>query len=695
MVYIPDMSPGTPGGDYLSKRLGERSGALDKRIAPTETQGPAAPAYDPRVEPNTLMAKQDELEAWQNTPEKSGLGNLGSLESLVKLGLAVAGGLSGNQSLQEAGLGLGVGTILGASEQAQEYNAKRLKQIDSLINQVDTLQGRLMEAQLRNPAGFVDPETGEDMYPAETMQDLLGMNTPFSAAHILANAREGKMDEYQFAIAEKLMNKGVAKEDPAAFMKGLRIVNQIAGMNWSEADMKAISVMDPTQAMVKLNEFAEPASVLAAAKWAADNDVLITSPGALRLLDPLTNQEKGLLGVKIDSMDDLWKAEAWKAYTWFNDTWLNEVDPLTGETNRMKYRDTYDNGMSVAFEHNKQKLGVIKKFFDEAAIPDDMRKIHEKAMFEAFGKIIELNLMQTGALTGGPEALMDAAALYADSTIRLQKGARTVLEQNALPGQIDAFGFNFAQRTGRSEAPPSAQQAWGADIEYTAMALARRDGITDLFTGPVDRKLKYVRMAEDSLDKLLGGEDVKPEVITGPDTVGPPANVLDTTPPPVVVEPVAASAADVKQLANDMDELNSIYDRANALPTNVVKPEGFDAAMQEFEVFRSLPKDQRQQMYDDAAFQNAIGIVRSAAEFGMTIDDVVDMLGDRSKNNKLLDEIRKLEESSPERAAKLARDPKYAAALEWERKMAMVPEATMRKANRKYNRDDAAFTGGY
>lgn len=148
----------------LDQRLQQPSGALDAALG----VGPADPANFGR-----LGANISELEQLRGQKAPSPLDILTSPEGLIKLGLGVAGMLSGNENLQAGGVGLAMGSLLGAPDRAAEIFDQHQKRVQDLSKQVMTQQQQIVSLLQSQPNLFLDEE-GKSLYSGEQWKTILG-----------------------------------------------------------------------------------------------------------------------------------------------------------------------------------------------------------------------------------------------------------------------------------------------------------------------------------------------------------------------------------------------------------------------------------------------------------------------------------------------------------------------------------------
>lgn len=666
----------------IATRTEHKAGAMEKRI-----DAPVDQKYDPRAGPNTLASNQEELQAWQDTPEKTGLGQIGSTETIIKLGLAAAAAIFGGSGGQQIGAGFAAGALGGASKDAEDYNFKRQKRIDDLTNLVDRQQQRLSTIVTQYPEGMVD-EDGNNIVPSDTVQDLLALNVPFSSAALLANITEGKEDMRRYSTAEGLITLGISTKNPGPVIEGLTIINEIGDHGWSEARIKEMARANPSQIIQMLSEDNEPASVIAAANWAYEHDTTILTPGATRLLSKKLDEGEW----NIDSIDDQIKVDAYKALKWFNDVWMN--DEVDGVRNRERYKNNPEEAIKQAFEGNVDELIAIKKIFPSTQLGDDLAKIRTNAVIATASILPQIQMFMSGALTGTDaeklEAIVKLAKSFEDMA-NAANGAVTLDNRASMGPQAGArYVSKHEELQGMNQAEVA---AIGADIISIAAKLALEAGVDNFFMADFPTRMKYQNLAELMYDDYRKGGDIDIPVIDGKDTgtgTGDTApdltaaeELLDTTPEEevVVTENVIAPVSMVTELAGDRKRQTEMHDKASNLYDNVVKTPKQEQAMENFELFMELPDDKQLAYVDDPVFAEAIGVVAAMAQHGISMSGAVALVADETEMRGLLKELNA--EENITRKAKMLRIPRYAKAHEWEAAMRRISPATLKVARER------------
>lgn len=510
----------------LSRRVGTKTGALEARTETPSTEV-AATDFDPRAESNTLRGRQEELAALQGTEKATGLGQLGSAESLIKLGLALAGGLSGNQTLQHAGLGLGLGTIQGASGQAQDMNAERQKRIDDLTKLVDSQQQRLSTLMTQAPGGFVDDQ-GNNVVPPEEWQDLLALNVPYNPANLLANAREGKNDIAQYGVAESLIQQGISAKNPALVREGLQIVNKVGQHGWTDDYMARMADANPASLVRILMEENEPASVVAALDFANENGVSLASPGALRLLMAKTASDSW----KIDSIDDQIKVDAYQALQWFNQEWMNES--TEGVPNRERYRANPHEALQGAFEGNPAGWQALMKVFPATQFGQELAKTRVDALMKAWAPHTKMQSYIEGAMSSDPVTRANALFSMAQSVNAQANVAQGVATLGTAVSESATIGQRFINtHPAYQNANPGVASHIGATINSMAHRMAQAKGIGNLSQQPYEVRVAYQTQAM----KLFDEQQKSLEVIEPEQPAAEPAAPASPEPAPEPEKP--------------------------------------------------------------------------------------------------------------------------------------------------------------
>ena len=259
--------------------------------------GPQGRGLDDRV--SGIRETQGKLDAAQGAQTPSAVDLLGSPESLMKLGLAVAGGLSGNQNLQALGLGVGMGTLDAASEQARGTYEAQQKQIADLQGTLDKQQARLTTLMQSQPGMFVNEE-GEDFYSPEEMGQILGTGVPTSPSLMVARRQQAVLDAANIKAASGLVNEGIKSGNPRMTAKGLHILrSNLPWGNISDRDIEEMASSDRAPTFNDLTKYYTADSVVealgitqdAGATFLTDEaiEVLVGNPedaDALNLSDP-------------------------------------------------------------------------------------------------------------------------------------------------------------------------------------------------------------------------------------------------------------------------------------------------------------------------------------------------------------------------------------------------------------------------
>jgi hypothetical protein len=166
----------------IGGRLGSLApGALDKRIRPNAPAAPSAEQKDALAQTTNVMETKDKLGQLQAQETGSAFDVLKSPEFLIKAGLALAGGLSGNQNLQALGLGLGTGALMGAPAEAEQEFMQHQNNIQNMQDMLIKQQGQIMKLVQERPNLFVD-ENEENIIDPEVWRQTLGIEVNPAAA---------------------------------------------------------------------------------------------------------------------------------------------------------------------------------------------------------------------------------------------------------------------------------------------------------------------------------------------------------------------------------------------------------------------------------------------------------------------------------------------------------------------------------
>lgn len=403
----------------LDERTAQASGALDSRIDPAK--GPASS--------NAFQLQLDQLDQQRQmiqakAPEKAGFGDqLLKPENLIKLGLAAAGALSGNDNLMAAGAGLGVGTLEGAAGSVAEQNAERQKHIDDLTKMVDKQQTRLVTLLQTQPGLFVD-EQGQAISSQEDWMSVLPIGMQVDVESLVRRkASGGKDPAAQFAA--KMMDIGIRTDNPIALADGLRRYYAAAGIEVTEEQVQLMSLSTPENFIDNLLKFHTGTSVTKLILEANKRGLPVMAPELNNLLvmkkegvQPTTIMEQGVF----DAQQSLQE-------------WLKNDDHLVlWEKNR------YD-ALEQAFEGDPVGLAALQdssKFFNRGTRADEMRVDAEVKMW---ADVRAMMIVRGGGLGGDPAAMkrlrsimtkeLDATFARGRDVVTIGKNMRTASSAGA------------------------------------------------------------------------------------------------------------------------------------------------------------------------------------------------------------------------------------------------------------------------
>ena len=212
----------------LAKRTKQPSGKLDAKLEaePTIEQQLAA------LDTAGLRDNMADRDATKATKQQSLGGTMLKPESLIKLGLAVAGMASGNQDLQGLGMALGSGTLKGAAGYTDEYNDQRQKQIDDLTKMVDKQQQRLVTLLQSQPGLFLDKQ-GQNLIKPGEWSELLELGVPINVEGLVQAATRTAGQAERATQAWKFISEGRAANNSKMVGQGVAILNETYGLDMS------------------------------------------------------------------------------------------------------------------------------------------------------------------------------------------------------------------------------------------------------------------------------------------------------------------------------------------------------------------------------------------------------------------------------------------------------------------------------
>jgi hypothetical protein len=209
----------------LANRLPAAGGALDARMPQNQQELNQALQAAGNLDAN--LSQREQLMG-QETP--SALDVLTSPEGLIKLGLAAAGLLSGNENLQAAGLGIGLGTIEGASATADDIFAQQQKRIADMTGMIEKQQQQLTTLLQSQPNLFVDEE-GEDVIAPDQWRRLLGTSVKVSPAAMLKNYRMDKLQQNQLTQYSNMLDRSIEAGNEAGAMQAATGIRDLLGLD--------------------------------------------------------------------------------------------------------------------------------------------------------------------------------------------------------------------------------------------------------------------------------------------------------------------------------------------------------------------------------------------------------------------------------------------------------------------------------
>lgn len=261
--------------------------------------GPPTPGrnLDTRLEGDISQRGADlgqakaELAAAEASPKGSFVGELLDAPTLIKLGLAVAGGLSGSKDLQALGLGLGTSTLGQVGTDVSEFDEERMVTIDKLEKRVqtqqkllDNQQQRLMTIMQTQPGLLLD-EQGEPVKGATPFELSVksGLGIEFSPAAMNTRAEMTRDREKVFAIQGGLYEQAMAANRPEQAAQHLsQMFNSVnVPMTIEEAAGLIATPLENVPAV--LAQRADVSSVVDLMLWSEQNDKPWWDPEAPKL----------------------------------------------------------------------------------------------------------------------------------------------------------------------------------------------------------------------------------------------------------------------------------------------------------------------------------------------------------------------------------------------------------------------------
>jgi len=250
-----------------------------------ERLGPPTPGSDLDTRlTGGLEHNQAALSALQGSEKASFTDELLDVPTLVKLGLAVAGGLSGSQDLQALGLGLGTGALGQVGSDVATSDEERQKRIDDLTSLVDKQQQRLVSLLQSQPGMFVDEEgeavTGAS--PAE-LAAKTGLGVELSPAAMNTRAEMTRNKEKVWSIQGALFEQAVAANRPEQAAQHLAQMFNSVGIDTTAEEASRLVAMPLENVPAVLAQRADVSSVVDLMAWSAQNDKPWWHPDAPKL----------------------------------------------------------------------------------------------------------------------------------------------------------------------------------------------------------------------------------------------------------------------------------------------------------------------------------------------------------------------------------------------------------------------------
>lgn len=208
-----------------------------------------------------VEATQAKIEATKGMDTPGMLDVLKSPQGL--LGLLAAGGMAATEGGGEAGAQTLLGTLLGADQKVQEYQASKNKQIEDLQTQLEKSQQRLATMIQQSPEAFTDDEGNLTATP-EQFGRMLGFGIDVNP---VAKVRRAKQSEKQTALLESLdplLDKAIEDDDTDSILRIMQQKNSILGNEMEDQDLMDLISTDPTKLVDKMMTHYTPGSIAAA-----------------------------------------------------------------------------------------------------------------------------------------------------------------------------------------------------------------------------------------------------------------------------------------------------------------------------------------------------------------------------------------------------------------------------------------------
>lgn len=291
---------------------------LDERISPPSPGG--AEGTSKLDNALSLRGKQEQLAHMQQNPpgSVSGFDVLKSPESLIKLGLALAGGLSGNKDLQALGAGLGLGTLQAAPQVAGQATegarTGHIEQMDKLIGQIEKDQQLMAQLLTQQPSLFLTDD-GENAVEPDEWRDLMGLSVPLSPAAINKNRRLDKLQEQRLEAYGDMLNKAIASGNEPMAVFAAQGVNTMMGLNFTDEELRGLARTEDEEGLLtallphldamSVVESYKSAKVNGGSMFDAQNNVLMAKTDTTKL-PTLTDTDEILAAEGLIMMGDAW-----------------------------------------------------------------------------------------------------------------------------------------------------------------------------------------------------------------------------------------------------------------------------------------------------------------------------------------------------------------------------------------------------
>ena len=473
-------------------------GALDQRLPeqPTggnlEKKGIGGDEWSYAAQQTGIPAIQAELEEAKADKPKSALQDLLSPETLIKLGLGVAGYLSGDPNVQASGGGLAMGALGGAPGRAAADKTDHLAHIDKLQGLLDKAMNRLMQQQVAMPTAFLDEE-GENLIKPEEWGKLMGTGVPIDIGGMYRRARESETLNMQFQTASEMMRQGIANKNPVLLRQGLRHLNEAANMGWTEANMGRLEQANTKAELLQmLTEIADPASVLEVFQQSTQMGGTILDSEWLSRLRPVSESDSLVKG-----MDDQIKLDAWNAMNAF-DQWVKS------EEGAEIYGANPHAAFNMFFDGNPAAKAAVQKVYTHLGQrADKLEDQQVESLLKAWSSVMSMDPAIQGAFSMDPEARGELFVRTAAGLMDLTNTSRGLVE---VQWRRDRSKFWEGQRPGNAHREPLYHQRVDemlGDRNPADLSEAERNDIMVKAQNDVDKEqdqaaLDYARETEES-----------------------------------------------------------------------------------------------------------------------------------------------------------------------------------------------------